>query len=155
MSMNLPTDVYSPDQVSLLTMDLRTYIDALRDTAVRASKGTRKATAQPETSPLVRSILEASPDSTPEELLKDLEALLKTAPIIHLTLAAMPSNDMKHQLVTWFRTQINPSTLVTFTQRRDIGGGVIVRAGSRLYDLSFKRRLLDNKQRIAELANSV
>ena len=101
MSIVLPTDIYSPDQLSLLTMDLRAYIDLLRDTAVRSSKGSHKAAEKtPDMPVLVRSIFEAMPDSAPEELLKEVEELLKTAPVVHLTLAAMPSNDMKRQLVS-------------------------------------------------------
>lgn len=156
--MTLPADIYSPDQLSELTMELRAYIDALRDTAVRNQAGAANNSGLPTMSVPLKSLFEtisASGWMTPEDLLRELEALLRHAPVVHLMVAAAPGKELKRQLTLWFRLEINPNTLLTFTERRDIGGGVIVRAGSRMYDFSFRKRILENKHRLTELAGSV
>jgi len=151
---NLPTDVYSPDQLSELTMELRGYIGALRDTAIRNRSTTVAGEAAlPKMSALLKLIFEnVSGTMTPEEVLRELEMQLKNAPTAHVLLAAQPSKDLKRQIVLWFRVEVHPSVLLTFSERRDIGGGIVIRAGSHIYDFSFKRRILDNKNRIMEIA---
>lgn len=155
--MTLPNDVYSPDQLSELTMELREYIGALRDTTLRnqASK-TAKKTSLPTMSALLKLVFENVSDGvTPEAMLRELEAMLKNAPTVHLMLAAQPSKEMRRQLVLWFRVEIHPTTLLTFSERHDLGGGIVVRAGSHVYDFSFKRKVVDNQKRITEIAAGV
>lgn len=149
--MTLPSDIYSPDQVSELTMELRRYMNAMRDNAAQKQAGKKPPT--PEMSTALRTIYEDAINNltTPDDLLRDLEALLKNAPVVHLLLASTPGSELKRQLVLWFRTEISPSTLLAFAERRDIGGGVVIRAGSAIYDLSFRKRILDGKQRLTEL----
>jgi F0F1-type ATP synthase delta subunit len=72
---------------------------------------------------------------------------------MHLTLGAPATRTLKRQLTVWFRSQIHPDSLLTFAARSDIGGGLILRAGSRVYDFSFRSKILENKSRIMELAN--
>lgn len=155
--MTLPNDLYSPDQLSELTMELRGYIGALRDTAVRnRSTNAASPAALPKISALLKQLFEnVSGTMTPEEVLRELEAQLKSAPTVHVLLAAQPSKDLKRQIVLWFRVEVHPSMLLTFSERRDIGGGIVVRAGSHIYDFSFKRQILDNKNRIMEIAGGV
>jgi F0F1-type ATP synthase delta subunit len=45
--------------------------------------------------------------------------------------------------------------LLTFATRADIGGGMIIQAGSHVYDYSFRQQILSHKSRIAEIFNSV
>ncbi|HSE60799.1 MAG TPA: hypothetical protein VLA88_00735, partial [Candidatus Saccharimonadales bacterium] len=72
-----------------------------------------------------------------------------------VVLAAPANRTLKRQLTVWFRTQIHPLSLLTFTFRTDIGGGIILQAGSHMYDYSFRAVILDNKQRLMEFAASV
>lgn len=154
--MTLPADLYSPDQLSELIMELRSYIDALRDTALRNRATAASSSPAPTMSPLLRELFEgASGSMTPEEMLRELEALLKKAPIVHLIFPALPDKELKRQLILWFRVEVSPHTLLTVSERRDIGGGIVIRAGSRVYDFSFRRRILDNKHRLMEIASSV
>lgn len=155
--MTLPVDVYSPDQLSEAIMELRNYVAALRDSAVRAKVGGEAAIAQPQISEPLQHLLSAANATggeinTLENLAGELEQLLAKAPVIHITLAALPSRTIKRQITLWFRTEIHPASLIVFSARGDIGGGAVVQAGSHLYDLSFKKQILTNKQRIMEIA---
>lgn len=158
--MKLPVDVYSPDQLSALILEIGNYRGHLRDAAVRAKTGSKKQAPLPEPSDILAQLLEESgvkPDDAEavDTLRKELELKLKKSPVVHLLLAAHPTSAIKRQFTTWFRTEINSEILLTFAVRSDIGGGLILQAGSRVYDFSFKRRLIANKKRIAEIASSV
>lgn len=157
--MKLPVDIYSPDQLSALILEVGGYSGRLRDAAVRAKTGSGQVSL-PEVPDLLAQLLEESgikPNDTTaiDGLRKELEEKLKKSPVVHLMLAAHPTAAIKRQFTTWFRTEINPEILLTFAVRSDIGGGLILQAGSHVYDFSFKRRLLANKKRIAEIAASV
>jgi hypothetical protein len=159
VSLRLPVDVYSVEQLSSLIAELREHASAVRSATVRAKVSERRQEV-PAPSPLLTSLLHGTTtkvdDATASEaLLKDLETLRKKAPIAHITLAALPTRTIKRQLVVWFRAEIHPYALLTFAMRSDIGGGLILQVGSHIYDLSFRQQLLANKQRISEIFASV
>lgn len=150
-SFALPLDTYSPDQLSTLVLELQDLSSAVRDATAR------KDTAHPQLSADLANLLNennvADNDAAAiEELTKAAAQALDKAPTVHILLAAMPGRAQKRQFVTWFREQINPLTLMTFAARSDLGGGAIIQAGSHLYDLSFRRGIIDNKAKLTELA---
>src|SRR5688572_10604465 len=125
--MRLPADVFSPDQISELTMELRRYIDAQTD----ASRRSDHASAPDiEVSSLLQDTFESSGSPSAVQLLEELEGLLKSAPVVHVITAARPGNDLKRQISGWFRGEIHEQTLLVFVERHDLGGGVVIRAGS-------------------------
>lgn len=158
MSAHVPLDVYAPDQLSSLIAELQTYRDKLRDASVRAKVAKKKATEQPAMSEPLANLLrgngvDASNGTAVEALAKELEAVLKAAPVMHITLAAAAGRTLKRQLTVWFRTQVHPNSLLTFAVRGDIGGGIMLQAGSHFYDYSFRDRILANKARLMEIAS--
>lgn len=154
--MTLPVDVYSPDQLSEAIMELRSYTASQRDAVVRARAHADNQTAEGQTqvSEALKHVLDSAQTAgeSLEQLLKQLEELLAKAPVAHLTLAALPNRAIKRQITLWFRTEIHPTMLLTFAARGDIGGGAVVHIGSHLYDLSFKKQILANKNRLTEIA---
>lgn len=158
MSVHLPIDVFSPDQLSEIVAELQTYRGALRDATVRAKAVKSKAPELPEPSEPLANLLHNSgikPDDADglEATYKELQSILKDAPVMHLTLAAAAGRTLKRQLTVWFRTQVHPNSLLTFAIRSDIGGGMLLQAGSHFYDYSFRDRLLANKERLMEIAS--
>lgn len=152
--MKLPPELYSPDTLSFAIMELSHYSGALRDYAARATAGHAPQPQPPEVLAHILDILDVPNDlEAIENLRKNLEQHLLKAPTVHLILAAFPSSAVKRQLAQWFRAEISNDILLTFAVRSDIGGGIVVQAGSHLYDFSFKRTLLSNKARISEIAN--
>lgn len=159
MSVRLPVDVYSPDQLSLQLQELRHLLAKRRDIAAQA-RVNGATQPYPALSFELQALLKANAVREDdlaglEVLIKELEALRQKAPVVHLTMAALPNRNLARQLTVWFRDQIHPDTLLTFVMRRDIGGGLMLRAGSNVYDFSFRGQLLRHKDRISEIANSV
>lgn len=153
MALVLPVDTYSPDQLSELVLQLQDIAALSRDSAARKEADDDL----PDMSPSLTELLEANKidakDVTAlEGLSKELAKMLDTAPTVHILLSAMPGRAMRRQFTTWFRTEIHPLILMTFAARSDLGGGAIVQAGSHLYDLSFRRSIIDNKARLTEIA---
>ena len=151
MNLRLPVDTYSPDQLSGLVLELQDLAAAARDRAAR------REDTQFDLSPNLAALLaenNVADNDVPaiETLTKGATTLIDTTPSVHILLAAMPGRAIKRQIVTWFRTNISPRALLTFAVRSDLGGGAIVQAGSHLYDLSFRRGIIDNKARITEIA---
>jgi hypothetical protein len=159
VTISLPVDMYSTDQLSAVMLELRDYCNVLRDTSAR-KKITHAAEEVPHVSALLLGVLHgagirAGNYDDAEGLLKELESLRSKAVVAHVTLAALPTRTLKRQLTVWFRAEIHPSAFLTFVMRSDIGGGIIVQMGSRLYDFSFREVLLNNKARIGEIFSSV
>lgn len=153
---HLPTDLYSPEQLGAVVIELRSYTGALRDANVRA-KATKSAVSAPEhLSALLLGVFRGAGVKVTdlegsEKLLKELEAIRDKAPAVHLMMAALPNRELKRKFTDWFRTAIHPYTLLTFATRADIGGGVILQAGSHVYDYSFRQQILTNRHRISEI----
>lgn len=157
MSAHLPVDVSAPDQLSSLIAELQKYRGKLRDAAVRAKAAKAKSVELPEASEALLGLVKGSgvnigDASALEALNKELSQILKTAPVMHMTLAASAGRTLRRQLTVWFRTQVHPHSLLTFSIRSDIGGGMMLQAGSHFYDYSFRDRLLANKSRLMEIA---
>jgi hypothetical protein len=159
-TVHLPLDLYSPEQLSAIIIELRGHISSLRDASVRAKAAHATAPEPAHTSALLLGVLRESgvtPTDQPEseKLLKDLEAIRNKAPAVHLMMAALPNRDLKRKLTDWFRAEIHPYALLTFAVRADIGGGIIIQAGSHVYNWSFREQILSHKSRISEIYNSV
>jgi len=158
-TIHLPLDLYSPEQLSAVIIELRGYISALRDTAVRA-KAAHATAGTPHASALLlgtmhESATKATDQADTEKLLKQLEAIRDKAPTAHLLMAALPNRELKRKMTDWFRTEIHPFALLTFAVRADIGGGFILQTGSHVYNYSFREQILSHKSRISEIYNSV
>lgn len=153
----LPPDLYSPDQLTAVMMELRSHITTLRELRAhsRAADSTEFSPSALLLGTLHAAAVPQTDRSKAEALLKELTSLRAEAPIVHLTLAGLPPRTLKRQLTEWLRTNIHPHLLMTFAARSDIGGGLILTAGSHIYDFSFRRELLENKHRIAEIFNHV
>ena len=155
--LHLPVDIYSPQQLNGLLAELQTYRSQVRDAAVRAKAAKHKTAETVDTSEELANLLRTSKvelaDSTGLEALnKQLEQVLKSAPVMHLTFSAPANRMLKRQITVWFRSQVHPHSLLTFAARGDIGGGLLLQAGSHFYDFSFRDRLLANKKLLTEIA---
>ena len=161
MSLKLPPEVYSRDQLGIVLWEIGVLVAQLRNDATRQKiSGVTSDSSKHHVSAFLLAILRAnSVDKANLNALEALESELvqirDTAPVAHMVLPALPNRTLKQQLVTWFRDEISESTLVSFSVRGDIGGGFILRIGSKQYDFTFRRQLLDNKHRIAEIYDSV
>jgi F0F1-type ATP synthase delta subunit len=151
MAFSLPLDTYSPDQLSGLVLELQDLATSVRDAT---NRGEGAVQMSPDLATLLTQNNVADNDAGAiEQLAREAADTLEKAPTIHILLAAMPGRAQKRQFITWFRTEVSPTALLTFAARSDLGGGAIIQAGSHLYDLSFRRGIIDSKARLTEIAS--
>lgn len=160
MSFKLPADVYSPDQIGIVLWELSTLIAKLQDASVQATVTKEVVDPDIHVSNFLLGVLHATGVSPSdkvelERLQHNLQIVRDNAPVAHMILPALPNRGLKRQLVEWFRSQVHQQMMVTFAVRGDIGGGFLLRIGSRQYDYTFAAQLLGNKHRIAEIFDSV
>ena len=134
MRFKLAPEVYTPQQLSLLIDELKRQLRQHSHETVKAEVGNK---------PLPGDANATAFDAKAAEvLLGELEELVKSAPRVHLTLAAMPSEGLKRQLADWMRENVSPTVLVEFNYNSALLGGMVVRIGSRIFDWSFRRQIL-------------
>lgn len=162
LQLQLPSDLYSPDQLTAIIMELRGLISEERDARVRVAKNgvVVPPAAIGRTSALLLGVLHnagitKSDPTALESLLARLETLRAKSPVAHITLADLPNRMLKRTLTEWFRQNIDPHVMLTFSVRADIGGGAIVQAGSHMYDFSFRKHIMGNRAKIGEIFDRV
>lgn len=161
MSLRLPADVYSPDHVGIVLWEIGELISRLRNAATRAAVVTEGVPQEEmHISSFLLNVLHATGVSAGdrqalERLQAELQVIRDKAPVAHIVLSAIPSRALKRELVEWFRDQLHIQHLVTFSMRGDIGGGFMLRIGSKQYDFTYKARLLEDRHRLTEIFDSV
>lgn len=78
-----------------------------------------------------------------------LEGLIKNSPVVHLSFAAEPKPEFLMKLIDWFRREAHPYLLFKIGLRPAIAAGCIVRTTNKSFDLSFKQRFSDSKEKLA------
>jgi len=157
----LPDDVYSPDQVGIVLWELDKVIGALRDVDTRRMvSGAEVAGSDVHISALLLSVLRSSGVSERdlgalESLQTELQAVRTSAPVAHFLLSALPNRSFKRELVAWCRQNLHQSLLMTFATRGDLGGGFVLRVGSKQYDFTYRAQLLSDKARLVEIFDNV
>ena len=156
MAIRLPDSIYSQNQVGVALAELHTYAGHLRDSLARAKIESQPIDIAP--SPFLDALFTATNSdkkvlSGVETLITELEDLRRTAPTVHITLAAFPDESMKMTITKWFR-QIHPEVFVAFGTRSDIVGGMILRTSSTIHDFSYRTQLLSHRNRISEILRS-
>lgn len=86
-----------------------------------------------------------------EAIIDQLSRHLRTAPVMTITLAASASRDMQATIVKWCRLNLSDRILVQFRIDPTLLGGMTIRVNSRLFDWSYRTKLLANKNRLKEL----
>lgn len=75
-----------------------------------------------------------------------LKRLLAEAPVIHISFAGDPSAVFTSKIVTWFRQEIHPYTLVLVGLQPSIAAGCVLRTTNKYFDLSLRRHFVANRQ---------
>lgn len=85
-----------------------------------------------------------------ETLLTSMEQTLKLAPVVTISFASDPSADFMATIVDWFRTSVNPQTLIRIGLQPNIAAGCIVRTSSKLYDFSLRSRFSEQRSLLVQ-----
>jgi F0F1-type ATP synthase delta subunit len=91
----------------------------------------------------------------PARLAESLYEVMQNAPVFGVILTAHPHDSFVVEIGNWFRREIHPHSLLTISVRRSISGGAVIRSKNRIFDLSFRSQILENKDRISEVARRV
>lgn len=161
MTSILPPSVSSAQDLTSLTLEVRSYAKWYSQYATAAKVKAKYKEEQPELSPTATELIRAWGKQSPlsqkslDELIKTLEQTASHAPVMTITLAAPATTEVKRALVDWCRTNIHQDILVTFRFNSTILGGMVVRFGSKIYDWSFRRTILNERQKFGEMVTNV
>jgi hypothetical protein len=153
MTLKLPASISSEQDLSNLVIEIHECVKWLSHEAIKKQGGNKETPSPPGMSEAAAELIHASGASQEklDQLVKDLEALQRSAKIVTITFAAYPSNTIKQSMVAWFRKEIADDVLVTFSYNRSLLGGMVVRVGSRVFDWSFRRNVIDGEAKFAEI----
>jgi len=156
MKLNLPPSIASTQDLASLTAEIHEYARwSVHESIKKQVKVSGKAmppTMSPAANELIRNWVR---DANIDELIDALKNYAATASSVNITLAAPPSSGIKNTLVTWCRENISPTVLVTFQFNATLLGGMVVQHGSRVFDWSFRRQILAERQRFPEVLRNV
>lgn len=161
MKLVLPNTIASHQDLSSLILEIRTYNKWLTHESVKNRVAQSPIAPAPHLSEagtaMLRSLSAHKKLSVEgiDELLRVLEAYKQQAPSITMTLAGLPPQALKNDLVAWCRANLDPSVMVNFSVNSTLLGGMVVRYGSRVFDWSFRRQILANASNFPETLRNV
>lgn len=161
MKLVLPDSVASQQDLAEVLNDVHSYAKWASRELIKQKVSGKSAGAQPQLSAEAAEIIrtwsgnKALTEDSIGRLLRSLDDYKKSAPTITITLAAVPSGEVKTKLVGWCRKNIDSRTLVSFRLNRNILGGMVVGYGSHIHDWSFRRKLMDAPKSFSEVLHSV
>jgi hypothetical protein len=161
MKPRLPDSVSSPQDLTSLILEIQEYERWFTHESIKKRVSAKTASQAPAMSPATSEILRewkmksSLTQQTLVQLVKALTEYKEAAPVITLTLAAPPTNGLKASLVSWCRANIAGDVLVNFQFNSTLLGGMVVRCGSRVFDWSFRRQILDGRAKFPEVLRRV
>jgi len=161
MKLKLPGSIASSQDLTALLIEIREYSHWFAHESIKKRVDAKHSSATPTMSTGAMELLrdwkikhQISQQSL-DELVKTLEDYCKTAPSLTITLAMSPTSSLKTALVTWCRENIAPDVLVAFRFNATILGGLVVHFGSHVFDWSFRRQILANREFFPEVLRRV
>ena len=159
MEFKLPGDIQTPEQLQAAVYEVERYADWLRESSVHKEVGATNLPGEPAMAPETLAVVKAwqKGKKVTAESLSKLAAWLRAyhPPVIHLVLADIAPPALRKRLSDWVRTNCHPAALLGLSADSTIGGGVVIRTTNRLYDESFRHRLVENRGALAKAVSSV
>ena len=158
MKIKLPDSIISRQDLASAILELRDYAKWLSHESIKKQLGSKKGSNKPEISTTVTEIIRITEADSPKkitDIIDALQSIQNTAKSINFTLAAPAPLSLKTTLVKWCRTNISPDILVSFDFNSNILGGIVVRYGSRIFDWSFRRQILAERNKFSEVLTNV
>lgn len=161
MTLRLPDSIITSADVASVQREIHAYSARLSHDDIKRRTGAKTHDTPFELSPaateLVNVTLGAGSVSASrlDELHAKLETYRKSAPTITITLAAIAPGELRQKLIGWVRRELDPTMLIQFKVNRAILGGMVVTRGSRIFDWSYRRKLLSSDVSFAEVLTRV
>lgn len=161
MKIKLPDGISSAQDLKSMILEVREYAKWLSHVEVKKRTGIKQHSDPPVISRVAIEVIRDFADkqlitsASLNELINGLEDQLESSPTITITLAAPPPIELKKSLSAWCRKNIKPDILVNFQFNSTLLGGMVVRYGSHVFDWSFRRQILNQRQKFPEVLRHV
>jgi hypothetical protein len=161
MKLHLAESVCSPQDIQALMQEIQAYAKWYTHASIKQKVGARKDDDQPLMSEAASDLLKqwfggkTISRVSLDELLDKLQEFYDTAPRMTITLAAAAPAKLQQTLVAWCRENIRADILVSFRFNSSLLGGMVVSYGSRVFDWSFRRQIMANRQKFPEVLRNV
>jgi len=161
MKLKLPDSVASPQDVASLIQEIKDYSRWFLHESIKIESKIKHVSKSPELSVGAKDLIQEWSNKKPlnqtnlDELINILNNYCSDAPVMTITLAAPVTNSIKETLVAWCRNNLAKNTLVNFQFNTCLLGGMVVRCGSHIFDWSFRRQILANKNNFPKVLRNV
>jgi uncharacterized protein YejL (UPF0352 family) len=161
MKLKLPDSISSTQEVTSLVLEVREYAKWFSHAVIMKKMNNKKVPNAPTLSASANEMLrnwangKSLTRQNLDELIATLEKFKRSSETMTIVLAAPATNDIKRQLVAWCRKNVSDNILVTFQFNATLLGGMVVRYGSRIFDWSFRRKILANRGHFPEVLRNV
>lgn len=161
MKPNLSSSISSLQDLKALIYEIKKYAQWYAHSVIKMRVNNTPPEGQPPLSQTALDLLKSWSDGQPltqqkiEQLVGELDKLVASSPQITITLAAMPSGELKRKIVAWCRNNIGPSILVDFRFNATILGGMVIKYRSQIFDWSFRRQILAKRELFPEVLRRV
>ncbi|HET7630456.1 MAG TPA: F0F1 ATP synthase subunit delta [Candidatus Saccharimonadales bacterium] len=161
MALELPTAIISPEDLASLELEVKDYARWFEHNQIKQRVGAKSSSQPPEVSASALELIRGChgkgllEQKHLDKLIDDLERLKSSATSLTITLAAPAPKTLKADIANWCRTNLERQVLIDFRFNSTILGGMVVRAGSHVYDWSWRRAILDNKAKFPEVLANV
>lgn len=139
----LPLSVYGRAEITRMQRELGRIDDFFVDAAKRKPGASI-------TPPRITRVLDEIARSNKINLLEangrkiladTLERVLGEAPRLHISFAAEPSPRAFETILSWFRKNVHPNTLISIGLQPAIAAGCVVRTSNKIFDFSISAQL--------------
>jgi hypothetical protein len=157
VTINLPSNLSSRQDLTAAILELKAYTKwYLLDSNQKRVSG-QSSFEEPAISEASRELLVGwqATKKNLDELIAELEEFKASAPHITVTLAAPAPSSLRKSIIEWCRANLNPNILVDFRFNSTMLGGMVVAYGSHVYDWSFRKQILADRQKFTEVLRRV
>lgn len=144
----LPVSIISPTDIARLKREIDAVEGYFQQSKIR--EGGQQQTAMPRLSKLldqlaVENKLNLLQDDHRSYVLKSLDILQSSAPVMHISFSVDPPGSYVQKIVYWLRSNVHAQVLVTVGLQPNIGAGCIVRTTNRIFDFSLREYFNDKR----------
>jgi F0F1-type ATP synthase delta subunit len=93
-------------------------------------------------------------ESNRKELYRELDQIVSTAPLLHISFAAEPSTQALEKVLIWLRANIHPQVLLQVGLQPAIAAGCVVRTANKVFDMSLRENLKEHQQYLMQLIDT-
>jgi len=137
----LPVSIISPTDIARLKRELESIEGFFQQSKIR--EGGQEQPTIPRMSKLMDQLAVENKLNMLQEdhrayVLKSLDILQSSAPVMHVSFSVDPPGSYVQKIVYWLRTNIHAQVLVTVGLQPNIGAGCVVRTTNRIFDFSLR-----------------